>query len=545
MNKVAHYLQEHLLGEVSTSADARDFFSTDNSIFTTTPSVIVYPRNEQDVRKTARFAWQLAERGRIIPITARGSGTDVTGAAIGDGIMLVFPAHMNRIVELDPKSGIVTVEPGLNYGRLQQTLLTHERVLPPYPAEFEYCTVGGAVANNVSGEKSVKYGATLDFVKSLRVVLANGEVITASRLNRKELSKKLGLSSFEGEIYRAVDALIEENKALVNSTRLPLARNNAGYNISRVRRRDGSFDLTPLFVGSQGTLGLISDITFDTEQHNPETTLHVLSFDSIEAACDAVVELRKLPNMPSMIEMVDGHLLELVSRLNPNQLKAIVPMPLPRMMLFVEFDDTSDRHFKKTEKRLQTIIDHFAVGAEVATDQVKRTKIMKIREASSSVLLYSEKHVKPVPIIDDAVVPVEHLGQLIAGAYTLFAKLKLQIAVWGHAGEGNIHIHPFFDLGQLGDRQRAFKLLEEYTKLVLRLGGTTCASHNEGRLRGVYMPFVYGEEGYRLMEKIKQIFDPHDILNPEVKIGATLSANKAMLRSEYSLGHLADHVPRS
>src|ERR1700756_741991 len=119
MSKAAHYLQEHLLGEVMTSPDARRYFATDSSIFSVVPSLIVYPRNENDVRKTARFTWQLAERGRVIPITARGSGTDQSGGAIGTGIMLVFPAHMNRVLELDTKANTVTVEPGINYSKLQ------------------------------------------------------------------------------------------------------------------------------------------------------------------------------------------------------------------------------------------------------------------------------------------------------------------------------------------------------------------------------------------------------------------------------------------
>src|SRR5690554_6739344 len=121
MSKVAYYLQEHLAGEVMTSADARRYFATDASVFTITPALVAYPRNENDVRKTARFTWQLAERGRVIPVTARGAGSDLSGAALGPGIMLVFPAHMHRILELDDKSGVVTVEPGANYGKLQQT----------------------------------------------------------------------------------------------------------------------------------------------------------------------------------------------------------------------------------------------------------------------------------------------------------------------------------------------------------------------------------------------------------------------------------------
>src|SRR3954470_8281170 len=177
MSKVAHYLQEHLVGEVMSSTDARRYFATDGSILQLAPALIAYPRTENDVRKTARFTWQLAERGRSIPITARGAGTDQAGAAIGQGIIMVFPAHMNRIVEFDGKSGVVTVEPGINYGKLQQTLQTHGRFLPPFPASLEYSTIGGAVANNASGENSVKYGDTRSYVRSLRVVLANGEVI--------------------------------------------------------------------------------------------------------------------------------------------------------------------------------------------------------------------------------------------------------------------------------------------------------------------------------------------------------------------------------
>src|SRR5690349_15461033 len=294
MSKVAHYLQEHLVGEVMTSADARRYFATDGSILTVAPALVAYPRNENDVRKTARFTWQLAERGRVIPITARGAGTDQSGAAMGTGIILAFPAHMHRILELDDKSGVVTVEPGANYGKLQQTLHTHDRFLPPYPASMEYSTIGGAVANNSSGEKSVKYGATRDFVKSLRVVLANGEVIETGRLSKRDLNKKLGLATFEGEIYRALDAMLDEHQGLLDKASLNVTKNSAGYFLHDVKRSDGSIDLTPLFVGSQGTLGIITEVTLETEAYNPMTTLLMAGFDDIEKAQNAILELRTL-----------------------------------------------------------------------------------------------------------------------------------------------------------------------------------------------------------------------------------------------------------
>ncbi len=309
MNKVAHYLQEHLVGEVMTGDDARKYFATDGSVFTLAPSMIVYPRSESDVRKAARFTWQLAERGRVIPMIARGSGTNLTGAAIGSGIMLVFPAHMNRILEFDSKSGSVTIEPGINYGKLQQTLHTHNRFLPPYPASCEYSTVGGAIAINASGEKTIKYGDTRQFVKHMRVVLANGEVIETSRLGKRELSKKLGIATFEGEIYRSLDALLEENHDLIRDMAPKTTKNTAGYALDKIKRKDGSFDLTPLIVGSEGTLGIVTEATLETEAHNPNTILIAALFDDIQVAEQVLWDIRKFSELPCAIEMVDEHLL--------------------------------------------------------------------------------------------------------------------------------------------------------------------------------------------------------------------------------------------
>jgi len=545
MSKVAHYLQEHLLGEVTESTDARKFFATDNSIFSVTPSVVVYPRNENDVRKTARFSWQLAERGRTIAITPRGAGTDYSGGALGSGVVVVFPAHMNRIVQLDTKTGTIIVEPGLNYGRLQQTLHTHERFLPPYPASIEYSTIGGAVANNAGGEKSFKYGSTRDYVKGLRLVLANGEVITTGSLNKRELSKKLGLSTFEGEIYRQLDALIEESKSTIESMRRSVTKNTAGYSIAEVKKANGSFDLTPLIVGSQGTLGIVSEITLLTEAFNPETTLFMASFESIDSACETIQELRKLPDSPSAIEMVDGHLLSFVDRLNPNQLKGSLAQPFAPIVLLIEFDGNSERLRKKCAKRTRNLLTKFATSFQEETEYNKQARMWKVRQASASLLSHSEKQLKAIPLIEDAVVPPENLAQLLKGAYQLFSTAKLQVAAWGHAGDGNIHIHPFFDLSQLGDRQRAFRLYDDYYKLVISLGGTTSGQHNDGRLRAPLLPYVYGPEVYSVFQKVKKIFDPYNIMNPGVKIDVSLDTVKPLLRDSYSLDHLYNHMPRS
>jgi len=542
MSKIAHYLQEHLAGEVITSDDVLEHFATDGSILSVRPSVVIYPRNENDVRKTARFTWQLAERGRIIPITARGSGTDRMGAALGSGVILAFPAHMNRIIELNSKNGQVTVDPGINYGKLQQSLITHGQFLPPFPASLEYSTVGGAVANNASGEKTFKYGDTLAYVKGLRVVLANGEVIKTGRLNKHDLNKKLGLATFEGEIYRAVDTLLEEQHKTAETIKRNVTKNTAGYNVQSIKNKDG-FDLTPLFVGSQGTLGVITEITLETMPHIPETTLLVGMFEDIQQAHKALIELRALSSPPSAIEMVDKNVLELVSNINPNQLKEVVQQPFPKLILLVEFDD-NERQQKRVAKRAARILEKYATGYRAAMTEDEQTQLWKLRQAVTTLITHVDNGLKALPIIEDGIVPLDKYADYLEGVYNMLESHNLVAGVWGHAGDGELHVQPHLDLSQVGGRQMLFKLMEEYYGLVTDLGGSTSASGGDGRLRAPFLKSVYGEEVYTLFQKIKQIFDPYGILNPGVKVNVTLDDIKPLLRHEYSV-RWHDHLPRT
>jgi FAD/FMN-containing dehydrogenase len=524
--------------------DARLYFATDAGILQLAPALIAYPRNENDVRKTCRFTWQLAERNRIIPITARGAGTDQTGAALGSGILLVFTAHMNRILELDTKVNTVTVEPGISYGKLQQTLHTHGRFLPPYPASLEYSSIGGAIANNATGERSIKYGDTRNYVRGLRVVLANGEVIETSRLSKRELSKKLGLATFEGEIYRSVDTLIEEQHDLIDRLALNVTQNNAGYALDQVKRRDHSFDLTPLFVGSQGTLGVITEAVLNTEAHNPQTTLLLAAFETIDQLQAAVNELRGMKEPPSAIEFVDGSLLQHVQTLNPNQLKEIVSPPFPAALLLVEFDD-ADRHLKKVTKRANKILASHVTNVQVATEPDQQQLFWKLREAAGSLLSHNDGLLHALPVIDGAAVPPDQLQAYLDGIYRLLKAANLPAAVWGHAGDGRLHVQTRLNAGQVGDRQKIFRLMDEHAKLVFSLNGTISAEAGDGRLHTPYLETMYGTELYELLGKVKKIFDPYGTLNPGVKFGSSLDDLKAMVRADYKLDHLYDHLPRS
>lgn len=543
MNKVANYLQEHIVGEVLSASSVRKYFSTDGSIFEMTPSMVVYPKNVSDVRKVARFSWQLSEKGHVLPITARGRGSDQSGAAIGKGIVMVFPAHMNRLLELDTKQRLARVQPGLNYLAFQEAVKTHGLFLPPYPSSIDYATLGGSIANNAAGEKTVKYGDTRKFVEGLEVVLADGELIQTARLNKRELNRKKGLTNFEGEIYRQLDGLITDNWELIQQqAEIPgISKNAAGYALSQVKRKDGSFDLTPLFVGSQGTLGIVTEAIVRLETYVPKTTLMVVCFEDLDEANRAVGELMKL--QPSALEMVDKHLLETIGRISPNRLKGLIEPPYPELVLLCEFDDEHKQGAKA--KKAEKILKDFRTSYKISEDFEEQQKLWSIRHSAAALITYADDNLKALPIIEDGIVPRERLKEFMAGIYAIFDKYHLDVAIWGHAGDANLHMQPFMDLSKLGDRQKVMKIMDEYYGLVLSLGGSTSGEHNDGRLRGLYLPKVYGAEMYQIMQDVKKIFDPYDMFNPGVKVNVSRDDLTKHMRHEYSMDHLADHLPRT
>jgi FAD/FMN-containing dehydrogenase len=530
-------LQSLLLGSVTDATDAVKYFSTDGSIFTMTPQAVVYPKN------TLQFLHDRAEKDpdKKISLTARGLGTDQGGGAVTDGIQMVFPAHMNNILKLDGNN--IIVQPGLLYKSLQQTLHTHGRFLPPYPSSIDYSTIGGAVANNAAGEKTIKYGSTRNFVERLKVVLSDGTLIETGRVSARELNRRKGSNTLEGKIYRDTDRLIDEHIDALRKNRPKTSKNSAGYDLWNVKRSDGSFDLTPLFIGSQGTLGVITEITLKTAYFNPRTTLILAFFDSLQKAGDAVVKLE--PLRPSAMEFVDYHLLDFLKRNRPHDIEGLVPDILPKIAILVEFDDQSQLRQTFKSRSAQRLLHKYGAKLRTATDPVEQQALWKIRRSAAAVMWMTNGTKKALPFMEDGVVPVKKLHTFLTETYKLLEKYDLEIAVWGHAGDANLHLQPFLDLAKSKDVDKLFELSTEFTKLVISLGGSTCGEHNDGLMRGAYLKDLYGEELLNVFTELKASYDPHMILNPDKKTGATEAYAREHIRSEYSMKHLYDHMPHT
>lgn len=538
MNKIASYLQEHLRGEVLAGEQVRQYFSRDASVLTLKPDMVAYPFNTSDVRKIARFVWQLAEKGHKLPITPRGGGTDSTGAAIGKGVIMSFTAHMNKILEVDTKQRLARVQPGVSLKTFQEAMQTHGLCLPFLAKPSVIETIGGAVANNIAGRHSVKYGTMRYWVEQLEVVLANGEVIQTGRISKRELSKKQGLATLEGEIYRQIDALIVENNELINEkSSSSLVSGNTGYDLADVKRKDGSFDLTPLIVGSQGTLGVITEMIIKLAPYTPQKELVVVAASSPSDARDILDMLRQVE--PASIEMLDSTAISFAAKYQNVQFRDLLPDDsIPAALLFIEFDGaerTRKRDAKRVEKAL-TKAGHMVVRSEGYDDQ---EKMWQVYHNAVTALTYGEQTGRePIPVIDDATIPTDQLEKYLQAVAALGKKYHGVWPVWGQAAEGRFRVMPFLDLRKVGDRQKIAKMLDEYSTVIAHLGGSIASASGEGRLGVPFGTRIFGEEMAKVYADLKEAFDPHMTLNPGVKTGTDLKDLVSIIGDSYAKANL-------
>lgn len=546
MNKIAQYLNEHILGEVTSSKVIRKKFSHDGSVLTITPELVAHPRVTNDIRKIARFTWQLAEKGHIMPLTTRGGGSDQTGGAIGKGIIINTLAHLNNIIYLSTKNKdlFVHTQPGVNFGTVNDVLKSHGLIIPTFPSSYLFSTLGGAVANNSTGVLSDKYGQTGDWVSRLEIVLANGDLIETKRINKHELDKKKGLQTFEGELYRKIDGLIEDNEQTINEKISKESKDNIGYpGIAKVKNRDGSFDLTPLFIGSQGTLGIISEIVLNTTYYSTDESIIVAVFDKPDVAHRAADELISLK--PDSLDLIDG---QLFAKAESDYGKKFMFSNIEcgsddGTIMFVSFHDFSDsarqHKIKKTLKKLSKFDTKIFTDKDYSIDELHA-----IRGISSLVLQPDNDNDSMPPLIDGASIPADQREEFLTELTTLAKKHHIELPVHIKWLSGIIHTRPLLQLHQVSDKQKVFKLINDYAELINRFKGNFVVESSEGRTKATAGYSQLDNDIELIYSEIRKIFDPFGTMNPGVKQKADLKTLIGEMDPEYSLADFSRYSPK-
>lgn len=538
MSKVAAYLSGHLSGEVSTRMDVRDAMSVDTGILKIKPEMVIYPRTTNDIRKVCRFAWQLAEKGHTLPITIRGAGTDATGAAIGKGAALVTTAHMNRIYEYESKQKLVRLQPGVTVSALNQALALHGTAIMPLAGSHVFGTVGGAIASAVAGPLAGKYGTIDKAIDQLEVVLASGDVIQTGRISKRELNRRKGLQGFEGDIYRGIDAIIEENAEVLDTLR---ANDATGYNtIADVKQKDGSFDLTPLFIGSQGTLGIVTEMILRAEFRSAHVAVAALVFASGNAARDALDELCAMS--PAFVEYFDAQLFDTAAARGKNYefyRRATEVIKSPASVVVVGFDEFGDR---QRSKKLKKVVKTFSKYEDVVfstADGNEATDVLAALDVTYYTSLPDHATEAAPAIFTGFHIPTERLEDFAHAVDGLADAHDMLLPLAGHVYTNTYGVYPAFDLHKPSDRHKVLKLLDELTRIVYSHGGTMVAEGGEGRLKA---PFIYNqldERVVKLYEQVRQACDPHGYLNPGVKQAGEVRQLAEMMRDSHDAGQFA------
>jgi FAD/FMN-containing dehydrogenase len=530
MTSIHESLRSVFKGELLSDDATRATYANDASIFEITPSLIARPKDVADIKTLVSLVSKYRADDPTLSITPRAAGTGMAGGALTSSIVLDV-GNLNTIKEVTDAYAIT--EPGVFYRDLETRTLERNRIMPSYPASKMLCAVGGMVGTNASGEKTLTYGSTERYVQGLKVVLSDGNEYSFGPLSKAELESKKKLTTLEGEVYRRMYDLLETNYDAIKAAKPRVSKNSTGYALWNVWDRD-TFDLTKLFTGSEGTLGITTEITFSLVEPRPQSKLLVIFVKDLKNL--PLIVQKVLAHKPESFESFDDNTFKFAVRFFPDIVKSlktgIVKLGLsfipeflmvlrggvPKLILLAEFTGTDKDTVAKEAQAAEDDLAGLGLSMHLAQTKADADKYWTIRHESFNLLRHHGGAKRTAPFIDDIVVAPENLPAFLPRLTALMKEYKLLYTIAGHIGDGNLHIIPLMDLRNTRERDIIMELGEKVFTLVFEFGGSMSGEHNDGLVRTPFLKQMYGEKIYHLFEETKNIFDPQNIFNPTKKV---------------------------
>jgi len=483
-------------------------YAVDASMYRMVPQAVVLVESESHVESVMRYA---VERG--VPLTTRAAGTNLTGSAIGSGIVLDV-SRLRGILEVNQEERWARVQPGIVLAELNRQLAPRGLMFGPDPSSGDMCKLGGMLANNSAGPHTLRYGAVKDNVNSLRVCLSSGAWVDAGSygVDDPRLAALLDVHA----PLRDIKSLIEAHAGLLAEKRPTVSKNSSGYNLFGLADglAAGRLDLPKLFIGSEGTLGVFSEATIRLVERPRATLTALIHFQRLEEVGEAVPRLLELE--PSALEVMDANTLDLIGRPAHG-----IPADAAATLL-AELDVRPGQpDLRAQAARLADLCRGYRLASDlvVAFDQEQRDRLWKARKALYPTLYRFDPRKKPINFVDDVVVRAERISELIRYLEEFFGGRRVPVAIFGHIGNGNAHIVPLLDVNDERDFKKMVEGYHDIHRTVLeRFGGSICGEHGDGRVRAEYVKQMFGEELYALFVRVKRAFDPANVLNPGIKI---------------------------
>lgn len=514
MNKVATYLNGHLAGEILVNDLLLNAAQFDGSVLVRRPEMVARPADTNDIRKIMRFCSQLAEKGHVLPVVVRGRGTDSNGAATGGGISLDTQTYLRHIKGIDPRQQLVHVQAGIQHSTVNEVLAAHKGLsLPSVSTTEQDGTIGGAIA---AGADVASIGSPRLFsesIQQLEVILANGDVLQTGRLSKRDLAKKKGLSTLEGDIYRQIDNLIDDNAAIITALKRREKSTAGFWGITQVKHEDGSFDLTPLFFGSQGALGIISEVIMKAEYVSGDVTVVTAAFADISEAQAAVDEA--LQYKVSRVDVIDGRIFARAAA-EGKQVGWAPSESFTGAVVVAVVSDFSERTRGRSAKKLMQALETSRPLA-VELHELESIDAAAFYTPLAFSAHSSEAYAVCPPVFSGLWLPTGQLHGFLKQLRQLETDFKVQLPVYIDALHGFVDVLPIFNLHKITERRTLLKLIPEIARAVADSRGGFAGRFGDGRLKaGLMQPTIPPEEG-AIYAQIKQIFDPANILMPHVK----------------------------
>lgn len=536
-------------GDVLTDATTLATYSHDASLFEVKPQVVVYPKDEKDVQNLMIFVAKHKKNHPELSVTGRAAGTDMGGGSINASIIVAFGKYFNHTPQVN--GNIATSQPGVFYRDFEKETLKSNLIFPSYPASRELCAIGGIVNNNSGGEKSLQYGKTEKYVKRVKVVLSDGSIAEFKPLHEKQLQLKMREKTLEGKIYKELFSLVSENYDVLKKAKPTVSKNSAGYSLWNIYDKEtGIFDITKLWVGAQGTLGLLleADIALvPVHKHREMMVIFLQDMSHLGQIVDAV-----LPLKPESFESYDDNTLKIALKFFPEFAKKLglrglissgfAFMPaflemligrLPKLILQIDFTGDDPEELKQKIIALKETLQPLHPQTRIAIED-QENRYWLVRRESFNLLRNKVRGLHTAPFIDDFVIHPKDIASVIPQITDILKQHpEFIFTVAAHIGDGNFHIIPLVDIQNPKVRTLIPIVEKKVYDIVVKNGGSITGEHNDGLIRSPFLSSMYDKKTIELFERTKEIFDPLHICNPGKKVYSSLKFAMDHIRTEY------------
>ena len=549
MQAVADFLADLeplVSGELRTDAYSRLLYSTDASIYQVMPHAVLIPHNLEDVHAAVTLAAE-----RAIPIVPRTAGSSLAGQAIGEALIIDFSRHLDAILELNADEGWVRVQPGIVLDELNVYLKPHGLQFGPDPASSNRAAMGGIVANNSTGAHSILYGMTADHVLELDTILSDGTRATLGPVSGDALAQYQQRPGLEGRLYRGIDELARANVDTILAGTPRHWRRCGGYNLDRFvdgasyrYPRDPRFNLAKLICGSEGTLAVMTELKLGVVSLPVRTGLAVVHFDNLYEALSSVPLM--LETGPSAIELLDNLGLTLCRQV-PQYARLLSTFVEgdPDCVLITEFRGGSEAELRDSVAQLQRHLSRQGVKTRTvaAIDPALQNNVWTVRKVGLGLMMSIKGDYKPIPFIEDAAVPPQHLADYVTEIQRFCAEIGTErVAMYAHASAGCLHIRPLINAKLAGEVEKLPQISSFAVELLGRYGGAWSSEHGDGRARSWLNEQFFGRELYQLYRQVKGLFDPAGILNPGQVVDAPPMTQDLRYGADYRTLQQPEHI---